>query len=344
MRLRLVLIGLALALPGCGDHTSAPRLEFGFNDNAVLHGLVTPARDAALTAAAGATISRVGVDWRVVQPRPGGYDWRPFDALSAALRARGIRPLWVPLAAPDWARDPSATCPAAPANCIYPPDRAHMRDWLAFVRALARRYPHAAGIEVWNEENTAGFWRPHPDPAAYGRLLRATAAELKRAAPGLRVLAGGVTGTQYTTADDIALPDFLEGALGGGTARLVDGVAFHLYATGVGRLPGLGSLSDVVRAYLNTVRRVLRRVGATGRPIWLTETGMNLLRVTPAVQAEGLTTIYRLLDAQKDVAGMLVHTLVPPGAPGEDGFALLDASLKPRPAYCQLARLRRKSC
>jgi polysaccharide biosynthesis protein PslG len=57
--------------------------------------------------------------------------------------------------------------------------------------AVAARYAHSGVVkyfEIWNEENTAAFWLPKPDPAAYTADLQAAYAAIKKADPSAVVI------------------------------------------------------------------------------------------------------------------------------------------------------------
>ncbi len=57
---------------------------------------------------------------------------------------------------------------------------------------LYARYPGNAGVEVWNEPNTARFWGRPPSADEYAALMRATIGALP---PGARVVMGGPAAT-----------------------------------------------------------------------------------------------------------------------------------------------------
>jgi hypothetical protein len=70
--------------------------------------------------------------------------------------------------------------------------------WQAFVRNVAQRYPLAAGIEVWNEENASTHWGGCPaDPVRYTELLQRAYDAVKAVDPNMKVVTGGLaTGGQ----------------------------------------------------------------------------------------------------------------------------------------------------
>ena len=121
--------------------------------------------------------------WEFTEPRPlvGGvhvYDWAYDDEIAGRLAAHGFR--WVALLAyaPAWAS-------AAPSELAGAPTRPS--DYAAYAAAVAGRYRgRIAAYEIWNEENSAAFWHPAPDPAAYARLYLAARRRFTTATPACR--------------------------------------------------------------------------------------------------------------------------------------------------------------
>ena len=76
--------------------------QLGFNT-------YTTARTVAEQRELGATVSRLFVDWTLVEPSPGQWNWQQTDGAYAAMVAAGLKPLVVVYTAPCWAR-PSTDC------------------------------------------------------------------------------------------------------------------------------------------------------------------------------------------------------------------------------------------
>jgi hypothetical protein len=90
--------------------------------------------------------------------------------------------------------------------------------------------------EIWNEENSWGWYGMPPDPKAFGTLVRDTAKALKEVDPENYVIVGGTAALA---------PNFIARALElGGGGPYVNGIAFHPYGMTQPEL-GLGAL-DVV--------------------------------------------------------------------------------------------------
>jgi polysaccharide biosynthesis protein PslG len=313
----------------------------------------TTAQQIDLTARAGATIDRLGVFWSAVEPTPpvtrGGrrvhaYSWAPLVRVYKAMLSAGIRPVVLASGTPRWARQggwkrPGACRAPHGKPCSYPPSRRHLSDWRAFIAALLRRFPQMLALEVWNEPNLARFFAPHPSPALYSRLLRAAdrAAHVSRVrAP---VVTGGVTSSASRARGGIRAARFLSSIYELAGKASFDGIGTHPYPQGP---PWAGSMS----ANLDRLRRVRDRFHDQATPLWITEVGVG---GTSARHREGsvglagqgpiLARMYRGTQ-NSDVRAFMIYTLrdSPTEGPKFEPFGVVRANLKPKPAYCYLAR------
>lgn len=284
LRLAVVLalavgaLGLAVALfgggaprpprPGTAATSAGPRFL----------GLLAPELIALPPAQRGATLDeqvRLGVglirqtlDWAQVERAPGRYDFSRYDALVAALSRRGLALLPVLF-------DPPAFRSSRPAHGArpgtYPPR--DPEDLGRFAAVAVRRYgPRGAfwrahpelrpvpvrSWQVWNEPNLPAYWPTGPDPAAYGRLLAATARAIHRADPGATVVSAGIPQSHI----GVPFARYVRGLYAGGARPAFDVLAVHAYAR-----DAPGALAAVARA-----RRLMDRHG-DHRPLWVTELG-----------------------------------------------------------------------
>jgi polysaccharide biosynthesis protein PslG len=309
--------------------------ELGFNDNAIRAGQVSAEEDAVLTERVGAGIHRVAFDWRYVEPDPDRYFWGDYDRIYAAMLERGIRPLFVLIYAPDWARELVLLCGS---DCRAPPARERLRDWREIAGLVAARYPRLAGIEIWNEPNETTFWEPAPDVARYAELLVEAYGAVKAANPAMPVVTGGFANRRTSGNGDVSLREFLEGVYANGGGGRFDALGFHPY-------PGSLAFQGFDQTF-DEVRAIASRHGDESKPLWVTETGFTTRsvaerpRVSEQEQAAGIVDLYRRLKAQRDVRAIVFHTLLDPAvnlSGADDGFGLLRPDSSPKPAYCALA-------
>lgn len=166
--------------------------------------------------------------WPTVERERGQYEFSSVDEPVNAARANGLTP-FVCLSNGNKLYSSALPHPDPNWRLIYgvkpaPPilDEAATAAWLRFVEAVVRhardRVKH---WEIWNEPNHYGYWGGPPDAAAYGRLVRLTAARIRAIQPDAVIIAGALAGID---------PKFIAGFLAEDTARLIDIVSFHNYA------------------------------------------------------------------------------------------------------------------
>jgi hypothetical protein len=279
---------------------------------------------------------RFFVQWRrvVFTPKPPNeYDWsvtdRAYQAMQGAEPER--KPVMVIHDAPDWARDPTATCPVA--ACTFPPDPDHYDDWQQFVQDAVTRYPNVRAIEVWNEPNLARFWGPAPDPADYVEVLARAKAAVAAAGSSAPVITGGLSPVTSTTATRISSREFLRETYNQGCACDFEGIGTHAF-------PRTEPLVDEMWREINRLFAVRDNHNDPGTPLWNTEAsvssdpaegvgldsqGTELIRLYHSIEGHEIKSfiIYRFHDAA-DGTAYWNHT------------GLVDQSLAPKPAYCEL--------
>ena len=302
--------------------------------------LASADQTAGLVAQLGADSQRFVVDWAVAEPRPPdgehAYDFSAFDPMYRAALDRGIRPLLVALSAPAWAADPGTTPGSGSHN---PPAEARLDDWASFLGAVARRYPEALGIEIWNEPNLDAFWGAganavRPDPARYARLLAAAHDAIKAVDPRLLVVGGALAPGAGNPAGDLTAEDFASAVFAAGGAAQMDALSLHPY-------PGTGGVREAL-ARIEAVRGARDEAGAR-TPLWLTEVGVTTTgpnAVGEDRQARELVAICRAVGRRPDIDALYVHTLVErpgPTTSPEPGFGLMRSvpggELRPKPGY-----------
>lgn len=358
-RLLTVALGLAVILVGVATPAASAQFLFGFNEGRVFGAGNVYLGDAVANreAQVSSRVQRFFVEWSDVEPNAprGGshtYDWSStgYDRLAASLRGQGIRPLIGLLAAPPWAHGPlDGIGPGTP------PDGSHLDDFAAFAAAVARHFPDAVAIEVWNEPNFASSdsWSAigGANPGRYATMFNAARDAIAAVTPGLPVITGSLTGRlQDTFAGDLTIPDFLNSLLPriAGHLRPGDAIGVHIYPS------GWPDPSDALDRTLTQVREA-RNAFTPGRQLWITELGLSTGGpigdpnvVSEAAQALGLTAIYHQIATTaegSDIGALLIHTVIAPlGVPLdtlEAGYALTTGNeLAPKPALCALATAR----
>ena len=193
--------------------------------------------------------------------------------------------------------------------------------------------------QVWNEPNLPVYWASGPDPAAYARLLSATAAGIHRVDPGAEIVTAGLP---YSKDRRTLSPEkFLEGMYAAGAKGTFTTLAVHPYSDTVSRMVGA----------LKRMRGVLNNAGDTGVPIWVTEVGWasggpkSVFTVSRKRQAKLIGSTVRALARKRNslgLRGVVIHNLRDsrPGPGDHDywGFhaGLFDRKGKAKPALSAL--------
>src|SRR5207237_6154594 len=111
----------------------------------------------------------------------------------------GVSALPILFATPGWLSDSYIKAPVFSSEA--------RAAWRRFVHAAVARYgpngsfwaehPQVAYLpvrdwQIWNEENSPGFYAPAPSPSSYDRLLGISATVIRRLDPGARIVLGGM--------------------------------------------------------------------------------------------------------------------------------------------------------
>ncbi len=261
----LLLSMLALAAIGVAGVSAAQAAEPGVN--------ISPSSSISDLKALGTHWVRLFISWRTLQPAPGAIAPSALSSYEAFFKSlpAGTKVLVDVLDTPAWE--------TGSADEHMPP--ANPNDYAAFVGALAQRWgSQVSAYEIWNEEDSAGFWSGGPNPAAYTQLLQATYPVLKAADPKATVVLGGLTGNDYS---------FLEGVYAAGGKGYFDAVGVHTDTA-----CDILSPYDFLREGDNRITPdsflAYREIHATelangdDKPIWMTELSW---RTTEATCSEG---------------------------------------------------------
>jgi len=346
----------------------AAGLTVGIQDDRIAQPQLDPAPRVAAAAATGARMIRVDLRWdQVAHRRPAtptdpadpAYDWAHYDAVVAAARARGMRPLMVIWGTPAWAADTSAPVSSFPAYSVRPRRPADVGD---FATAAARRYAPRGVMdwESWNEPNIPLFLRPQyarrggrwvaVSPRTYSAIATSVYRGIKSVSPRARV-AGGVTaptgdldpqGCPVQPDCRVRPQDFVRLLNAKGLRPPMDAWSHHPYPLRrpADRTPPNRAYVDLYN--LDTLFGALDATYLRGKPVWLTEFGFATRRtsqypffVTPAEQARYMADAFRRMRATPRVRVFVWYLLQdhPDWASG-----VLDVAGKRKPSYVVFRR------
>jgi hypothetical protein len=282
--------------------------------------------------------NRFFVQWRGVEWTRNQYSWNKTDVAYDAMQANGVEPVMVIHDAPNWARDPAATCPLSAPDCTFPPLPAYDGEWQDFVRDAVTRYPDVRAIEVWNEPNKAQFWGPAPDPARYVKLLADAHYAVAAAGSSVPLIIGGLAPVTSTTATRISSREFLREIYNQGCACDFEGIGTHSY-------PRTEPFVDEMWREINRLFAVRDNHNDPGTPLWNTEVSVSsdpTEGVGPDRQGAELVRLYRSIEGHEieghEIESFIIYRFhdAADGTPYWNHTGVLDQDLSPKPAYCEL--------
>lgn len=267
---------------------------------------------------------RVPIDWNAVQPRRGSsFDWEATDAIVEASAESRIAVLPFMVGAPSWAVHEArvqGTSAKAPAH--LPASGRALSGWRTFLQEAVRRYGPGGSFwaehldlpslpvrtwQIWNEPNFK-YFVARPNPAEYGKLVKASYGAVKAVDPGARTILAGMfarpkgarnprTGKHKSI--NWFASDFLEKMYrtNRGIKSRFNGVALHPYAIRYRELT----------PEIEEFRDVLGQNHDAAKGLWITELGWSSERPSRADefakgmggQARELRGAFRLLKAKQ---------------------------------------------
>jgi polysaccharide biosynthesis protein PslG len=307
--------------------------------------------------ALGSSVTRVPVNWARLEPSQGRIDPHyatGLDRMLASLSHCGIPTVLTVVATPCWiTSDPRlAQSGCTGTSWKYPPRQTtafgDMVSW-----ALARWGWALAGLEVWNEPNSAAYWAGSAQD--YVALVNEAAARARAIGSPVPILAGALWG-----ADTGYLAQMYAAGMHG-----QGGISIHPYT--VRNDPGFSGWVSPVAPFASAARaedagpsqsffgssiaRVHDTMLASGdqTPVWLTEFGYSVCPAVPFCvskkrQAKWLVASFRTAARLPYVRAALVYSLRDTAASRDWNcrFGLLHLDFSPRPSYQAVRRLLRR--
>lgn len=264
---------------------------------------------------------RVTLAWSEIDrsPVPQEYEWTEFDGIVAEAARQDIRVLPTIFTVPPWvsAMEGCDKPPGGLCEIRAPQSADGLEAWRTFTEAAAARYGPGGLFwtinptlperpirtwQIWNEQNSPGFYQPRPDVGDYAALLKAASDGIRAEDPGAEIVLGGLYRYPLRGAQGgIRATDYLERLYDHeGIAEAFDGVAIHPYAA---RLRG-------VKAQIQRVIRVVDAHGDGQEGIWITELGWasdgrrNPLNRGPKGQAARLRSAFTWLTGQREALAL----------------------------------------
>ena len=328
------LVAVSAGLFATPSHASNA-IKYGIQDDAWLEFGPDKLNDRVATLKRlGVPLVRFTVHWNVVapkrpadptSPRDRAYDWRRSDRVLLSLRRHGLTPVVTLVGTPAWANRGKGPNYAPPLP----------RDFRAFARAVASRYPWVRYWLIWNEPNHPLWLKPTRAAIYVQHLLNPGYEGIHSVLPHALV-GGGVTAPR--------------GGLGGvapvtwlhGMARAhakLDAYAHNPYPLRPGETPsghGCRFCPTITMATLPKLLILVRRYWGL-KPVWLTEYGYQtnppdqFLGVSPRKQAT-LLSLAAMRAWRLARVTMLIQYLYrdePELSRFQTGLVYIDDKLKP---------------
>jgi hypothetical protein len=291
---------------------------------------------------------RLIIEWPLIEPSPGRFDWAETDAIVMDAATRNLTILGLVTYAPAWAATEEGRQYLHPA----PADPQVFAD---FVKTAAERYRGVIrNWEIWNEPNVVQSFAPRPDVALYSAMLEKAYSAIKSVDPYSVVISGG-TSPAVDQEGSLSPATFIHGLLSSGAGDSLDAVGMHPYSS-----PSL--LSEQTQWYssnaaINNVTYLMNYLGQSHKRIWFTEFGASTARVAaqpgtdPSSQHVGVS---ESRQAEILVDGINYLRSLPNGGPiflfdhrdietgsntVEFSYGLLRSDFSPKPALAAVQRL-----
>ena len=331
--------GSAFGRPCVGG--SAPRVkQIGIAEPDLI---AKPARvqasELAAMKAIGIVSIRLEADWSSVQARgPKKFRWAPLDRVVRSVRAAGMSVDLIIDGCPAWAAKAGTSGDVSPTP-------ARPAAFARFAGEVAARYA-PTGVrmfEIWNEPNSAVFWSPKPNPAAYTADLKAAYASIKRADRSAFVVSGGLA-PEVNDGTNINAITFLQDMYAHGAKGSFNAVGYHPYS--------YPALPDSYQSWSGwsqmgqtrpSIRSVMTSHGDSRKQVWITEVGAPSSGPDGVGQAAQGTDLSQAIANTRNtswIGGLYLYSWQDEGtsqATDENWFGLVTATGAHKAAYTAVA-------
>ena len=203
----------------------------------------------ALIQSAGAGWIRLDFLWEDIESSQGDFDFAKYDFILTLLKDKGINILGILHYSTSWA----SSCKEW--NCP-PKDNAL---FVNYASKVIQRYKHQVKYwEVWNEPDSATYWKEQDCLKAYCLLLKDVYLAAKKIDPECKILNGGL-------ANGLGSINHL---YDNGAKDYFDILNLHFFQTPLNKLA-----LKAVASYPKLAYKIMQRHGDGNKKIWITEIG-----------------------------------------------------------------------
>jgi endoglycosylceramidase len=236
--------------------------EFCFSTHISINNKDAQEQELQMESDLGIHVLRFDFIWNILEKEENKFNFEEYDNLVDNAKKYGIEFIGLLSYSAPWAqKDPDNHSSLEPE---------HFYD---FAKNIASHFKGKVRYwEIWNEENLFIFFKPEPNPDAYGNLLKMAYKGIKEADPEAVVSFGGMSsidwlyGKTWKFLDDvhIAHPDI---------GNYYDVVSIHPYTAFQEAPPEEENIQGNIPTMIKTVRDILVNWGEEEKPVWMTEFG-----------------------------------------------------------------------
>lgn len=203
----------------------------------------------ALMKEAGVAIVRTDFLWEDIEPEQGKFDFAKYDMIVDVLEGAGIDILGILNYGSSW-----ASC-GGEWNMPAQDDA----DFVNYAAETIRRYKGKIKYwEVWNEPDSAVYWKAQDGLKSYCALLKKVYLVAKKANPECKILNGGLANG----------PAGVNRLYDHGAKDYFDILNIHYFQN-----PAYPGAAKGAAAYSRLAHKIMARNGDAGKKIWITEVG-----------------------------------------------------------------------
>jgi hypothetical protein len=192
---------------------------------------------------------RVDFLWGDIEPLEGNFDFAKYDRIVELLRSKGIHILGILHYSADWA----SAC--GQWNC--PPK--NNKVFVNYARKVIGRYKGKIKYwELWNEPDSATYWKEQDGLKSYCVLLKDVYIAAKQIDPDCKILNGGLANGLGS----------INNLYDNGAKDYFDILNIHFFQT-----PLYAGSIKAVSSYPKLAYKIMQRNGDGDKKIWLTEIG-----------------------------------------------------------------------
>ncbi len=245
-------------------------------------------------------VVRIPVEWKVIEPSPGKFDWQITDRLLNRLADEGFEVVAEFITVPVWASSNPEVCAKRDVDCGF--NEAYLDHMQAVGETLARRYPYIRKWEFWNEpEQWPNAGR---DICRFGNWLQQFYIGVKKADPAILVAYNTLVGFNYV----VGMYSCVESEAQRTNTKPFyywDAISLHPYNLD-GEKGQDGNYTPISQKKIERVRQTMIDRGEGAKPIWITEMGVES---DPTSQANLLKVAWDWLGAQPYITIVVLHML-----------------------------------